>query len=180
MNNARSFLIVDDNECFADALEKSLQRLGFHVVTVKDLTSAKLIANETAFDMISIDLRLDKEDGLQLIQPLRQLCPHARILALTGYASIATAVEAIKLGANNYLSKPANVGMILKAMEDDASFKQSKNEFEKPALLSVRRHQWEYIQTVLAITKHNVSAAARMLSMHRRTLQRMISKHAPK
>jgi two-component system response regulator RegA len=125
------------------------------------------------FDAVILDLRLATESGLHLIAPMKSAWPLARILLLTGYASIATAVEAIKLGATHYLAKPAGVEEILAALgraEGDA-------DAELPeAPLSVDRLEWEHIQKVLAEHDGNLSATARALKMHRRTLQRKLAK----
>jgi two-component system response regulator RegA len=114
--------------------------------------------------------------GLSLIAPLCDLQPDARILVLTGYASIATAVQAVKEGADNYLAKPANVESILAALQTNASEVQADEALENPVVLSVDRLEWEHIQRVLAENNNNISATARALNMHRRTLQRKLAK----
>ena len=125
---------------------------------------------------ITVDLHLGNDSGLTLVAPLRDLQPDARILVLTGYASIATAVQAVKDGADNYLAKPANVETILSALQEEASEQTAEEAIEHPALLSVARLEWEHIQRVLAENSGNISATARALNMHRRTLQRKLAK----
>lgn len=170
------FLIIDDDTVFADILGRSLTRRGYVVHQAHDAARALEIADEMDFARITVDLHLGKDSGLTLIERLRELQPDALILILTGYASIATAVQAVKDGADNYLSKPANVETILAAMNEGASAEQADAALEHPAPLSVARLEWEHIQRVLAEHDGNISATARALNMHRRTLQRKLGK----
>ena len=138
-------------------------------------------AMQTDFTYVTIDLQLEHDSGLQWIAPLRQQLPQARLLVLTGYASIATTVHAIKAGADNYLAKPANLDSILSALEHRATAEDPENA-EPVAVavavpLSVERLEWEHIQRVLAEHQGNISSTARVLNMHRRTLQRKLAKH---
>jgi two-component system response regulator RegA len=128
-------------------------------------------------DAAILDLKLSESTGLSLIQPLKAMNPEMRILLLTGYASIATAVEAIKLGATHYLPKPADTDEILAALGRDAG---DAGEALPDEPMSVDRLEWEHIQKVLAEHEGNVSATARALKMHRRTLQRKLSKRPVK
>jgi two-component system, response regulator RegA len=171
-----SFLVIDDDEVFSDILTRGLTRRGFEVKQAHNAEEAIRFANQEKFSQITVDLHLGNDSGLSLIAPLRELQPDARMLVLTGYASIATAVQAVKDGADNYLAKPANVEMILSALQSDASAMQAEEAIEHPAPLSVARLEWEHIQRVLAEHNGNISATARALNMHRRTLQRKLAK----
>lgn len=167
-------LIVDDDVVFAQTLAAAMTRRGHSVATADNIEVALTLAATQSFDAVVLDLRLGAESGLHLIEPLRAQQPQARILLLTGYASIATAVAAIKLGAVQYLPKPASVDEILVAL-GDASGVADVDPPEAP--LSVDRLEWEHIQKVLAQHEGNLSATARALKMHRRTLQRKLAKH---
>ncbi len=174
--SAWRILVVDDDRVFAETLARALARRG-HQVAIAEDAEAALRPREQPFDAAVVDLRLATDSGLRLIQPLITTQPGIRILLLTGYASIATAVEAIKLGAAHYLPKPAGVDDILRALG------QSEGDPEIPAPLepmSVDRLEWEHIQKVLAENGGNLSATARALKMHRRTLQRKLAKRPAK
>ncbi len=165
-------LVVDDDAVFAETLARALARRGHEVVVAAD-GEAALAPRPRRFDAAVLDLRLAADSGLRLIPPLIAAHAGIRILLLTGYASIATAVEAIKLGAVHYLPKPAGVDAILQALgriegDPDAAAP------EEP--MSVDRLEWEHIQKVLAEHDGNLSATARALKMHRRTLQRKLAK----
>ncbi len=129
------------------------------------------MADTRSLEFALIDLKLGSQSGLDLIAPLRRAHPHMRIVLITGYASVATAVEAIKRGADNYLPKPATVDMILKALSD-----QPWSETEPRSMTPLSRLEWEHIHQALSESKGNVSAAARLLGMHRRSLQRKLAK----
>ena len=173
------FLIVDDDEVFAATLSRSLLRRGFRATVAHNATEALDAAQHIAFAAVTLDLHLGQDSGLKLVAPLRQLLPHARLLVLTGFASIATAVAAVKLGADDYLAKPANTDSILAAMRLDKSPTLTDDEIPEVASgpMSVPRLEWEHIQRVLAQCEGNISEAARRLRMHRRTLQRKLAKH---
>ena len=171
-----AFLILDDNEVFADTLARSLVRRGFDTTVARTGQEALAAAARTAFDYVTIDLHLAQDSGLQWIAPLRQALPSARLLVLTGYASIATTVQAIKLGADDYLAKPANVDSILSALKFGSANEQAPQSLDAPMPLTVERLEWEHIQRVLAEHQGNVSSTARALNMHRRTLQRKLAK----
>ncbi|TAM05707.1 MAG: response regulator transcription factor [Paraburkholderia sp.] len=171
-----NFLVIDDDEVFSDILTRGLTRRGYQVQQAHNAEEALRLANQQRFGQITVDLHLGSDSGLALVAPLRELQPDARMLVLTGYASIATAVQAVKDGADNYLAKPANVEMILSALQNDASASQADAAIENPAPLSVARLEWEHIQRVLAEHGGNISATARALNMHRRTLQRKLAK----
>lgn len=171
--NGWRILVVDDDPVFAEALAQTLRRRGQEVAVVHDAETALALAAAGAFDAAVLDLRLAADSGLRLIAPLKAACPELRILLLTGYASIATAVEAIKLGAVHYLAKPAGVEEILAALGREAG-DAAVAPAEEP--MSVDRLEWEHIQKVLAEYEGNLSATARALKMHRRTLQRKLAK----
>jgi len=168
------FLVLDDNDTFATTLSRMLKRRGFDAVVAHNGADAVALAGQTAFQYVTVDLHLEQDSGLQWIAPLRQLLPEARILVLTGYASIATTVQAIKLGADNYLAKPANVDSILSALQSEAAADPAGQGERAP--LTVDRLEWEHIQRVLAEHQGNISSTARALNMHRRTLQRKLGK----
>lgn len=170
------FLILDDDEVFAATLARSLERRNLDATVSRTGEDAMRAASETAFDFATIDLHLADDSGLQWIAPLRQALPHARLLVLTGYASIATTVQAVKLGADNYLAKPVNVDSILSALQFNFEKDKSLPAAEELTPLTVDRLEWEHIQRVLAEHQGNISSTARALHMHRRTLQRKLAK----
>ena len=173
----RSILIVDDDEAFASTLALSFERKGFKASVALNKEQAMLAAGQQQFTDMTLDLNLGEQSGLQLITQLRGLQPNANILILTGYASIATTVQAIKLGADNYLAKPADSAAVLRALDDDAGTDISRDEDPSDFQpMSVSRLEWEHIQRVLNEHDGNVSATARALNMHRRTLQRKLAK----
>jgi len=175
-NDDNNFLVIDDDEMFANVLARGLTRRGFSVKEAHSAAKALELANKETFHQITVDLHLGNESGLRLVAQLRLAQPGARMLVLTGYASIATAVQAIKNGADNYLAKPANVETILAALQCDASETHAEEAIDHPQPLSVARLEWEHIQRVLAEHDGNISATARALNMYRRTLQRKLAK----
>ena len=166
-------LLVEDDDALATATRNALQRQGVTVHHAASADAARTLIGTVELDAAVVDLRLPGDSGLTLIQPLRAAYPAARILLLTGYASIATAVDAIKLGADNYLPKPASVRDILAALNAPAP--QADRDLDARPL-PVDRLEWEHIQKVLAENDGNISATARALQMHRRTLQRKLMK----
>jgi len=167
------FLIVDDDMTFAPVLARALQKRGFATSVAHNLEGALTAAAENSPTHAIVDLKIAEESGLQLIPQLVQLLPAIDIVMLTGYASIATAVEAVKLGAIHYLCKPAGLDEILEAFD----LKAGNAAIELPENpLSVDRLEWEHIQKVLQDNHGNISATARVLGMHRRTLQRKLAK----
>jgi len=175
--NDRHFLIVEDDEAFSSALTKALEKKGFTVFNSNSIETAIQTANQCKPEYALVDLRLGNDSGLQVIPRLKKLNSNIKIVVLTGYASIATAVEAIKLGAIQYLTKPASSDEIYQAF-----FKPEGNAKQKlePNPMSVKRLEWEHIQKVLNENEGNLSATARALGMHRRTLQRKLSKRPAK
>ena len=175
-----TLLLVEDDEVFARAITRALDLRGYAVDHTLSAEAAVHAMAEVKFDYAILDLNLGGHTSLSLIQPLRKANPEMRILMLTGYASIATAVEAIKLGADDYLAKPADTGDILNALLAEGH-EASPSQVEKAESIlepmSVRRLEWEHIQKVLHEHEGNISATARALGMHRRTLQRKLAKH---
>lgn len=166
-------LLVDDDVTFCSVLKPALEKRNFRVSVANDVKTGIALAEHTEPEYAVIDLRIGHDSGLELVKKLISLDDNTRIVMLTGFASIATAVEAIKLGAIHYLTKPANADEIVNALyknEGDASV--AINEMP----LSVKRLEWEHLQTVLMQHDGNISAAARALNMHRRTLQRKLDK----
>lgn len=177
MTNLPSLLLADDDKTFSQVLGRALARRGFEVRMAHDVPGAIALADENPPEYAVVDLKMPGDSGLKLVQHLNALDPHTRIVVLTGFSSIATAIEAIKLGAMHYLAKPAHADDILAAFEKgqgDASIPVS----DRP--MSVNRMEWEYIQKVLQENDGNISATARALGMHRRTLQRKLFKHPAK
>ena len=177
-------LLIDDDELYVRTLQRGLARKGLSETEVAlDAGHALALAATWQPDFVLLDLKLGRDSGLSLIGPLRTLCPQARILLLTGYASVATAVEAIKRGADDYLPKPASVAMIMKTLRADTienttdDVTEAALELPTPAAMSpLHRLDWEHIQQAMQETDGNISAAARLLGMHRRTLQRKLFK----
>jgi two-component system response regulator RegA len=169
----QTLLLVDDDLTFCRVLARALEKRGFDVYTATEIASGLELAADHQPDFAIIDLRIGNESGLELVEKLHAQNPALRMLMLTGFASIATAVEAIKLGAVHYLTKPASVDDILQALQrtrGDTAVSPAGNP------ISVKRLEWEHLQKVLLEHDGNISAAARALNMHRRTLQRKLAK----
>ena len=183
MNNADTpnenpvLLLVDDDEIYCEVLADALTKRNYAVSTTHNLATALELARDIEPEYAVVDLRIGAESGLQLVKQLAELDDNTRIVMLTGFASVTTAVESIKLGAVHYLTKPATADEVVAALhrdEGDATVVPA----EQP--LSVKRLEWEHLQKVLSEHKGNISAAARALNMHRRTLQRKLAKHPVK
>lgn len=168
-----SLLLVDDDAILCDTLGRALAKRGFDVRTALTEEAASKLATESPPEYAVVDLRLPDRPGLKLVSRLIGLDPHTRIVIITGYGNIATAIEAIKLGATYYLCKPVEVDDVIAAFYHDAGDDAAPAK-EKP--MSIRRLEWEHIWQVLRAHKGNISRAARALSMHRRTLQRKLAK----
>jgi two-component system response regulator RegA len=168
-----SLLLVDDDPVFCDVLRAALEKRQFEVFAALDSQTALALAQEHEPEYAVIDLRIGHESGLALVERLIALDSNTRVVVLTGFASIATAVEAIKLGAIHYLTKPADADEIVAALHRDEGDARVSIK-ERP--LSVRRLEWEHLHKVLMEHDGNISAAARSLGMHRRTLQRKLDK----
>ncbi|KRG70890.1 response regulator transcription factor [Pseudoxanthomonas dokdonensis] len=174
-------LLVDDDALYASTLQRVLARRWLSTHIASDGPGALHLARQLRPDFALIDLKLGEDSGLELITPLRQLRADMRILLVTGYASVATAVESIKRGADDYLPKPASAQMILRALglesASDHASDQADVAADTPAtMIPLHRLEWEHIQQALAETDGNISAAARLLGMHRRSLQRKLGK----
>ena len=173
----RGVLVVDDDERFAVTLAMALARRGYVTHVAHDAAAALATAQAKEPEAAVVDLKLGTDDGLALIEPLRRAHPRMRIVVLTGYASIATAVKAIKLGADDYLAKPVTAADVAAVLERGArEALPDDDSAESPEPMSTRRLEWEHIQRVLAEHDGNISATARILRMHRRTLQRKLAK----
>lgn len=173
-----NILVIDDDPSFNAILVRSLRRHGYQAIGSLDTLSALEMATSFRPEKIILDLNLAGNSGLVLIPQLLAELPDCRIVVLTGYASIATAVDAIKLGAVQYLAKPVEIEAILSAFEELDQPGTSSIAPDQP--LSVDRMTWEHIQRVLAEHEGNISATARALKMHRRTLQRKLLKRPVK
>lgn len=169
-----ALLLVDDDNDFISVMAPALKRRGFDVFTASSVAEAEATFASRPFAFASIDLKMPGPSGLRLVPLLKQTNPAAQILVLTGYASIATAVEAIKLGACHYLAKPVNADDIVQALT------QPPVASEEPALpnnpMTLDMHEWERIHQILQETDYNISKTAEKLGMHRRTLQRKLQK----
>ncbi len=171
-----TLLLVDDNDVFRCTLAEAIKRRGWRVETASNPTDALEQAEAISPSHALVDLNLDGASGLDLIPRLIELDPRIRIVVLTGYASIATAVATIRLGATHYLAKPSEVDEILAAF-DKTSGDVAHSIPDEP--LSVPQLEWEHIQRTLLAHHGNISAAARALNLHRRSLQRKLRKHDP-
>lgn len=173
-----SMLIVDDDEVFRERMARSLRSRGYDVRTAANAKAAVELAREESPEYAVVDLRMPGKSGIELIQDLKSIDPSTRIVMLTGYGSIANAVDAVKLGACNYIQKPADADDIIAAFERaEAPAGTPTSEYQAPSLA---RAEWEHIQRVLADCGGNISEAARRLGIHRRSLQRKLYKYAPR
>jgi two-component system response regulator RegA len=173
INSTERFLIVDDDITFAQIMQRALIRRGFVVDQFNTPEPAIEAATIECYSKAIIDLKIAQDSGLTLIRNLKSIAPNLDIVMLTGYSSISTAVEAIKLGAINYLCKPADIDEILQAFEISESEPHVALPESPPSL---DRLEWEHIQKALQDNEGNISATARILGMHRRTLQRKLQK----
>ena len=171
-------LVVDDSYAFRERVARAFRERGFQVRTAANYSEAIVVAAEFRPDLAVVDLRMPGESGLRLIRELKQLHEPTRVLILSGFGSIATAIDAVRLGAVNFLPKPADADDILAAFERGQLPVAAPVEME-PETPSLARAEWEHIHRVLADCGGNVSEAARRLGIHRRSLQRKLRKHAP-
>jgi two-component system response regulator RegA len=175
----KTILLVDDENFFRDRLRRAFANRGFTVFEAAGYHEAMALIEEQLPDMAVVDLRMPGKSGLEVVKEAKKNHPDIAIVVLTGYGSIATATEAIRLGADSYLPKPADVDDILRAFSGGAAELEtiaSDNDFETPSLA---RAEWEHINRVLADCNGNISEAAKRLGLHRRTLQRKLYKYAP-
>lgn len=171
-----SLLLVDDDEPFLRRLAKAMEKRGFSVEQAGSVAAGKAIATARPPAYAVVDLRLEDGNGLDVVEVLRERRPDSKIVVLTGYGAIATAVAAVKIGATNYLSKPADAADITDALLVDVD--ELPPPPENP--MSADRVRWEHIQRVYELCDRNVSETARRLNMHRRTLQRILAKRSPR
>jgi two-component system response regulator RegA len=175
--DCRSLLLVDDSVSFRERLARAFRERGFLVYTAGNYGEAMAIARRTPPDYAVVDLRMPGPSGLTLVRDLAELCADIQVLVLSGFGSIATAVDAVHLGAVNFLPKPADAEDILAAFDRGSRVSaEIEQVVETPSLA---RAEWEHIHRVLADCSGNVSEAARRLGIHRRSLQRKLRKRAP-
>jgi two-component system response regulator RegA len=172
----RSLLLVDDDEPFVKRLAKAMEKRGFIPETAGSVAAGRTAALTRPPAYAVVDLRLEDGNGLDVVEALRERRPDCRIVVLTGYGAIATAVAAVKIGATDYLSKPADANDVTNALL--AKGEALPEPPENP--MSADRVRWEHIQRVYEMCDRNVSETARRLSMHRRTLQRILAKRSPR
>ncbi|MBD9528114.1 MULTISPECIES: ActR/PrrA/RegA family redox response regulator transcription factor [Paracoccus] len=172
-----SLLLVDDDEIFLNRLARAMEKRGFSVTRASSIADAKAIVADKPPAYAVVDLRLEDGNGLDVVDALREARADARIIVLTGYGAIATAVAAVKMGATDYLSKPADAEEVTRALLSSDS-EMLPPPPESP--MSADRVRWEHIQRVYEQCDRNVSETARRLHMHRRTLQRILAKRSPK
>jgi len=172
----RSLLIADDDRPFCTRLARAMETRGFTVATAETVADSLRLVEEFKPSYAVVDMRLGDGNGLDIIQHLQKHHPNSRAIVLTGYGNIATAVTAVKQGAIDYLSKPADADDVYAALMADPSAKADPPE--NP--MSADRVRWEHIQRIYELCNRNVSETARRLNMHRRTLQRILAKRAPR
>jgi two-component system, response regulator RegA len=175
----KSILIVDDEDFFRERLSRAFSRRGFSVFTAADYEQAIEVIEISRPEMAVVDLKMPGKSGLEVIKDGKKIHPELKIVVLTGYGSIATATDAIRLGAVNYLPKPADVNEIINAFnkEEDIASEPEQHDFTPPSLA---RTEWEHINRVLADCGDNISETAKKLGIHRRTLQRKLTKYPPR
>ena len=172
----KRLLLLDDDAPLRTRLGRALEQRGFEVTLAEGVTQALAEVKTAPPAFAVLDMRLDDGSGLQVVQAIRDSRPDAKIVMLTGYGNIATAVAAVKAGAIDYLSKPADADDVVRALMAQAG--DAPAPPDNP--MSADRVRWEHIQRVYELCNHNVSETARRLSMHRRTLQRILAKRAPR
>ena len=172
----RSVLIVEDDKSFLQRLAKALESRGFAITTAESVADGLLQVERAAPAFAVVDMRLGDGNGLEVISALKRRRPEARAIVLTGYGNIATAVNAVKLGAVDYLAKPVDADDVVAALlaHDNTQIELPENP------MSADRVRWEHIQRIYELCGRNVSETARRLNMHRRTLQRILAKRAPR
>ncbi len=171
-----SLLLLDDDEPFLRRLARAMEKRGFAPVEASTVAEGKTIAATRPPAYAVVDLRLEDGNGLDVVEMLREKRPDSRIVVLTGYGAIATAVAAVKIGATDYMSKPADANDVTNALL--ARSEEKPPPPENP--MSADRVRWEHIQRVFELCDRNVSETARRLNMHRRTLQRILAKRSPR
>lgn len=181
LNPKQKILLVDDEDSFRERLVKAFARRGFAALGAADFEAAMALIRTEQPEMAVIDLRMPGKSGLELIAAARRAAPELRMVVLTGYGSIATAIEAVKMGALAYLPKPADVDEIISAFSREpgeaAANEPTEHDLRAPSLA---RAEWEHINRVLNDCDGNISLAAQRLGLHRRTLQRKLHKYPPR
>lgn len=173
----RSVLVVDDDDRFRERLVRAFLERGFDVRGARDVLEARTLAAEDSPEWAVVDLRMPGPSGLELVRELLAIDATTRVVVLTGYGSIATAIDAVRLGATDYLTKPADADQIIAALEGTTK----RGEADEPAELpTLARVEWEHIQRALSDCNGNVTQAARALGLHRRSLQRKLAKYPVK
>jgi two-component system response regulator RegA len=171
-----SVLVVDDDASFRERLARAFVERGFDVRTAKDADDAIARATEDSPERALVDLRMPGRSGLEVVRALKAIDPTTSVVVLTGYGSIATALEAVRLGATHYLTKPSDMDDILAAFERDSRAADAPID-ASAHVPSLARTEWEHIHRVLTDCRGNISLAARLLGIHRRSLQRKIAKY---
>lgn len=176
LTTERTLLLVDDDKPFLTRLGRAMETRGFEVRLASSVAEGLSEVRKSAPAFAVVDMRLEDGNGLDVVSALREARPEARAVVLTGYGNIATAVSAVKMGATDYLAKPADADMVEKALmqTEDGDMGLPENP------MSADRVRWEHIQRVYEMCDRNVSETARRLNMHRRTLQRILAKRAPR
>ncbi|MCB9663045.1 MAG: response regulator [Alphaproteobacteria bacterium] len=174
----RTLLLVDDDEILRERLAKALRKRGLEVRTAPDGATALELARADSPELAVVDLRMEGMTGLELLRELKRIDPTTKVVLLTGYGSIATAIDAMRLGAHHYVPKPADADDVLAAFErGEGDPQEPSTAYEAPSLA---RAEWEHIQRVLSDTGGNISETARRLGIHRRSLQRKLQKRPPR
>jgi two-component system, response regulator RegA len=176
---AQSILLVDDSVVLRDRLAQAFQERGFRVEVASNYDEALSVFHQSPTDLAVVDLRMPGKTGLALVPQLKKLRPETRVVILSGFGSISTAIDAVRLGATNFLPKPADADDILAAFargDSEVELPQADEEIPVPTLAQA---EWEHIHRVLADCSGNISEAARRLGIHRRSLQRKLRKRAP-
>jgi two-component system response regulator RegA len=173
-----SILIVDDDQAFRRRLARAFEDRGYDASTAGDYDEAVALARADSPELAVVDLRMPGRSGLELVQALRAIDPATRVVVLTGYGSIATAIDSVRLGATYYLPKPADADDIVAAFArgEAPPLEPPEPDYQAPSLA---RAEWEHINRVLSDCAGNISEAARRLGIHRRSLQRKLQKYPP-
>jgi two-component system, response regulator RegA len=174
--DAPSVLVVDDDEVFREQLVRAFGNRGYEARGAADAEEAEVLARGDSPELAVVDLRMPGRSGLELVRVLQEIDPTTRVVVLTGYGSIATAIEAVRLGATHYLTKPADVDEVIAAFARGEA--PEEGDVDVPEQVpSLARVEWEHINRVLTDCNGNVSQAARLLGIHRRSLQRKLAKY---
>lgn len=178
--NKKSILILEDNEDFRSSLALEFEEKGFDVIAIENMTQ---IPNRT-IDYAIVDLRLKNDNGINCVEQIHENAPLCKIIMLTGYPSLATAIKAMKKGATNYLTKPIHMEQLEKALFEDENMHYENNKIPNAAFIpnspSLAKHEREYIEYILAECGGNITNAAKKLGLHRQSLQRKLKKYPPK